>query len=423
MNAVAASADPGRLLADLIAGKYPDARGRFGPFGGRYVPETLIPALERLDARRARASCTAQDFQRRARGASCKSWVGRPTALTFAAAALGALGRARSGSSARTWRTPARTRSTTRIGQALLAQAPGREAHRRRDRRRPARRRQRRRLRAPGPAVHGVHGRGRHGAPGAERRPHAPARRDGRAGDQRRSHAARGDRRGAARLGGRSRPTPTTCSARRSGRIRIRTWCASCRPSSAARRARRCWRATGRAAGCAHRLRRRRLELHRHLPCLRRRTRRSRSSASRRAAAARGLGENAATLAYGTSRRAARHATRCCCRTRTARSRRRTRCPPASTTRASAPSTRCSQRSAACATTTASDEEALAARARLLSECEGILPALESAHALAGAQRWARRTPGAAHPDRALRARRQGHADAAADAAGRSRPP
>ena len=28
----------------------PDARGRFGRFGGRYVPETLIPALDELQA-------------------------------------------------------------------------------------------------------------------------------------------------------------------------------------------------------------------------------------------------------------------------------------------------------------------------------------------------------------------------------------
>jgi len=42
---------------------------------------------------------------------------------------------------------------------------------------------------------------------------------------------------------------------------------------------------------------------------------------------------------------------------------------------------------------TAGDEEALAA-VRALSECEGILPALESAHALAGAERWARANPG-----------------------------
>ena len=41
--------DGPRILADAIAGKFPDSQGRFGPFGGRYVPETLIPALERLE--------------------------------------------------------------------------------------------------------------------------------------------------------------------------------------------------------------------------------------------------------------------------------------------------------------------------------------------------------------------------------------
>ena len=35
------------LLARLLNGELPDARGRFGPFGGRYAPETLMPALER----------------------------------------------------------------------------------------------------------------------------------------------------------------------------------------------------------------------------------------------------------------------------------------------------------------------------------------------------------------------------------------
>ena len=42
---------------------------------------------------------------------------------------------------------------------------------------------------------------------------------------------------------------------------------------------------------------------------------------------------------------------------------------------------------------TASDAEALGA-VRELSEYEGILPALESAHALAGASRWAQSHPG-----------------------------
>jgi tryptophan synthase beta chain len=82
MNAVAARADSARLLAELIAGKYPDARGRFGPFGGRYVPEILIPALERL-TRGVREHLHAADFQAEFMR-QLRSWVGRPTALTFA---------------------------------------------------------------------------------------------------------------------------------------------------------------------------------------------------------------------------------------------------------------------------------------------------------------------------------------------------
>ena len=42
---------------------------------------------------------------------------------------------------------------------------------------------------------------------------------------------------------------------------------------------------------------------------------------------------------------------------------------------------------------TASDDEALAA-VKECCEAEGILPALESAHALAGARRWAAANPG-----------------------------
>src|SRR5262249_34680866 len=34
---------------------FPDAAGRFGPYGGRYVPETLIAALEQLEAEYDRA--------------------------------------------------------------------------------------------------------------------------------------------------------------------------------------------------------------------------------------------------------------------------------------------------------------------------------------------------------------------------------
>jgi tryptophan synthase beta chain len=75
--------DASRLLADAIAGKFPDSQGRFGPFGGRYVPETLIPALERLE-QGVREHLPTPQFQA-AFQRELKSWVGRPTPLTFAA--------------------------------------------------------------------------------------------------------------------------------------------------------------------------------------------------------------------------------------------------------------------------------------------------------------------------------------------------
>jgi tryptophan synthase beta chain len=74
--------DAPRLLAELLAGKFPDSSGRFGPFGGRYVPETLIPALERLE-RGVRGHLHARDFQDEL-ALELSSWVGRPTALTHA---------------------------------------------------------------------------------------------------------------------------------------------------------------------------------------------------------------------------------------------------------------------------------------------------------------------------------------------------
>ncbi|HYB66389.1 MAG TPA: tryptophan synthase subunit beta [Steroidobacteraceae bacterium] len=71
------------MLEALIAGKLPDARGRFGPFGGRYVPETLIPPLERLE-RGVREHLHTREFQQEFAG-QLRSWAGRPTALTHAA--------------------------------------------------------------------------------------------------------------------------------------------------------------------------------------------------------------------------------------------------------------------------------------------------------------------------------------------------
>ncbi len=58
---------------------WPDARGRYGPFGGRYVPETLMFALDELEA----AYCAAvadEAFQDELK-AFQRDFVGRPTPL------------------------------------------------------------------------------------------------------------------------------------------------------------------------------------------------------------------------------------------------------------------------------------------------------------------------------------------------------
>jgi len=75
--------DPDALLAALIRGDLPDARGRYGPFGGRFVPETLVPALERME--RAAADALADYRYRGEVEAELRDWVGRPTPLTYAA--------------------------------------------------------------------------------------------------------------------------------------------------------------------------------------------------------------------------------------------------------------------------------------------------------------------------------------------------
>ena len=49
MKSLLDAGDAATLLDASIAGQLPDERGRFGPFGGRYVPETLVPAFERLE--------------------------------------------------------------------------------------------------------------------------------------------------------------------------------------------------------------------------------------------------------------------------------------------------------------------------------------------------------------------------------------
>lgn len=61
---------------------YPDSKGKYGTYGGKYVPETLIPALEELEELYLRVKddvlflAELNDLQ--------KNYNGRPTPLTFA---------------------------------------------------------------------------------------------------------------------------------------------------------------------------------------------------------------------------------------------------------------------------------------------------------------------------------------------------
>ena len=82
MSTLFAADEAKRLLDAAIKGDMPDDRGRFGPFGGRYVPETLVPAFDRLEAgvkEHLHDPAFQAEFQK-----ELHEWVGRPTALTFA---------------------------------------------------------------------------------------------------------------------------------------------------------------------------------------------------------------------------------------------------------------------------------------------------------------------------------------------------
>ena len=67
--------------------------GHFGPYGGRYVPETLVPALLELEAQYA-ASLADPSFAVEL-GALLADYVGRPTPLTFASRLTARCGGAR----------------------------------------------------------------------------------------------------------------------------------------------------------------------------------------------------------------------------------------------------------------------------------------------------------------------------------------
>lgn len=103
--------------------RQPDSRGHFGPYGGRYVAETLMPALIELEElyRQCRRDPTFQTELRALR----QEYVGRPTPLTFAERLTQRLGGAKIYLKREDLCHTGAHKINNTIGQALLAKRMG----------------------------------------------------------------------------------------------------------------------------------------------------------------------------------------------------------------------------------------------------------------------------------------------------------
>ena len=102
---------------------FPDARGYFGSYGGRFVPETLIPALAELEA--VYASARRDPAFREEVDRVLREYAGRPTPLTFADRLTTHYGRARIFMKREDLCHTGAHKINNTIGQVLLAQRLG----------------------------------------------------------------------------------------------------------------------------------------------------------------------------------------------------------------------------------------------------------------------------------------------------------
>jgi len=101
----------------------PSAKGRFGPFGGQFVPETLMAALEELE--RAYHAARRDPAFRRILTASLADYVGRPTPLYFAERLTRRLGGAKVYLKREDLAHTGAHKINNTVGQALLARRMG----------------------------------------------------------------------------------------------------------------------------------------------------------------------------------------------------------------------------------------------------------------------------------------------------------
>jgi len=100
-----------------------DVPGRFGPYGGRYVPETLMAALDELDREYEKAK-RDHGFQRRLDGL-LRTFAGRPTPLFFAQRLTKTLGGAKIYLKREDLLHTGAHKINNCLGQALLAERMG----------------------------------------------------------------------------------------------------------------------------------------------------------------------------------------------------------------------------------------------------------------------------------------------------------
>lgn len=101
----------------------PDSLGQFGPYGGRYMPETLIPALDELE-RAFRALLSDKGFWQDFRGLLA-DYVGRPSPLFLARGITGELGGAQIYLKREDLNHTGAHKINNCLGQALLARRMG----------------------------------------------------------------------------------------------------------------------------------------------------------------------------------------------------------------------------------------------------------------------------------------------------------
>jgi len=103
----------------------PDPRGKFGPYGGQFVPETLMPAVEELIQAYKEAQQDPQftsEFEH-----LLKSYVGRPSPLTHAKRLSNLLGGAQIYLKREDLNHSGAHKINNALGQALLAQRMGKK--------------------------------------------------------------------------------------------------------------------------------------------------------------------------------------------------------------------------------------------------------------------------------------------------------